>query len=113
MIIRRSRRHLTAWLACLAILLNALLPSLAHARASAGMPAVLFEICSAQARGLALQTADADASGESGAWSAGGHCAWCVSQGDGPLLPTLPGLADFPLLAFCALRADAGFLPPP
>ena len=28
-------------------------------------------------------------------------------------LPTLPGLADFPLLAFCALRADAGFLPPP
>ena len=27
--------------------------------------------------------------------------------------PALPGLADFPLFAFCALRAAAGFLPPP
>ena len=27
--------------------------------------------------------------------------------------PALPGLADFPGFAFCALRAAAGFLPPP
>jgi len=93
MIIRQSRRRLTACLACLAILLNALLPSLAHARAGAGMPAGLLEICSVQAGGPAWRLpADADSPAESGAWSAGGHCALCVSHGDGPLAPTFPGL---------------------
>jgi hypothetical protein len=111
MIIRRSRRRLTAWFACLAILLNALPPS--HAGAGAGMPAGLLEICSAQSRVPArLLPADADVPAESGAWSAGGHCALCVSHGDGPLLPTFPGLRFAPAsTASAASQPASSWLP--
>ncbi len=45
-----------AWIACLAMLAAALMPSLAHARKAAlGLPAGLFEICSAAGlRSLAI-----------------------------------------------------------
>jgi len=74
-----------AWLISLALVLNALLPALVHARVSRDVPAALLEICSNR-----LDASRSAPSGEPDAPEVAGgmlpgHCALCAASGDAQL----------------------------
>lgn len=84
--IGRRFRALTSWIACCAILLSALGPTLSHAF-RAGVPAGWIEICSVTGAKLiradAVTEAKADAGGRSDSGSgdhALKHCPYCASH---------------------------------
>lgn len=89
MISSRLTRRITAALACLAILMAALAPSISHALSDAGKPRSLWaEICSSA--GLKLVKVDLGselpAHGEPA--SAFDHCPFCQTHGGMPALPS-------------------------
>jgi hypothetical protein len=88
-----KRKRMQVWIACLAILLNALAPSLSHALMTG--PSNMMEICSAAGtRWMAVDLA-ADASTGSSTDTAlhhAQHCPFCVTHAD---LLDLPQSASF------------------
>ncbi|MGB7480947.1 MAG: DUF2946 domain-containing protein, partial [Burkholderiaceae bacterium] len=80
-----QHRRWHAWIACLAILLNALAPSLSHALASpAPRAAVWEEICSAHG---AATSADDPADSIPEHAQASPHCPFCAPHGGHAALP--------------------------
>jgi Protein of unknown function (DUF2946) len=84
--IGRRFRALTSWIACFAILLSALGPTLSHAF-GAGKPANWIEICTVTGAKLiradGSEVAKADATGKSGSDSPGAHlkhCPYCSTH---------------------------------
>lgn len=113
------RSRLSLWIACLAILLNALAPSVSHAiAASKGKAPSLIEICSAAGSrfvtvddaGQPVAPADQDQSDRHHADDAARHCPFCVTHGGGDGLPPAalsvlhpaPGQAAMPRLFYLA-----------
>lgn len=93
MLKRLIKWRLQIWIACFAILMNALAPSISHALAAAGaMPAVV-EICTVEGRVAAVLDDAAPLSG----MSAMADCAYCLPHGGSDLLtppaPTALGLS--------------------
>jgi hypothetical protein len=84
--LHRASRHLTAWIACLAVLLGALAPAVTHAL-QAGGTGSWVEVCTAQGsrwvRADGAGTHDAAPGHESGHQ----HCAYCWLQAGKPGLP--------------------------
>lgn len=123
--ITRDRSRRIAWIATLAMLAAALLPSLAHARKAAmGLPSSLMEICtSAGLRKLAPPAADTGSPQRPDAAMAA-DCPFCllhISAGPLPAVAALPLPAarhEAPLLFLRAPRplfvwAAAGCRDPP
>ena len=131
MFARRTLRHVTAWLAALAVLMAALLPALSHAVMSrlAATNGGLVEVCTVS--GMAWVSADASSavsadtaaapgqsqtglqgsgSGDTGMVMAG--CDWCATHAPGWSLPPVAALslplpvqlADVPLAFLHAPR---------
>ncbi len=105
-------RRMTVWIACFAILLNALAPSLSHAMSAlSGTSSLLTEVCTAN--GTKLIAAVAEKAPDSALKSNGdqkknlaasGHCPFCLPHdGSVSLLPT--GAISF------ALSAKHGLMP--
>ena len=91
MFIRRSTRRITAWLAMLVLLLNALMPLAAQAMWSAGDRAEMVEICTSTGMvRVAIATPDdPDDPGSASAQS----CPFCLLHDGQAMLPiTLPAL---------------------
>jgi hypothetical protein len=94
-------RHLTAWIACFAILLAALAPSVTHVlAAAAGGSNAWMEICSTTgtkfiSSAVAQKTNPAAPSDQS---MQHGHCPFCLAHADMTVLPTTH-LFVLPLLA--------------
>ncbi|MDC8760128.1 DUF2946 family protein [Janthinobacterium fluminis] len=86
-------RRLHIWIACLAILLNALAPSISHAVAAARGQAAALDICRADGRRAIASDViagdAADAAGDAAA-KAGGHCAYCLPHAASFALPPAP-----------------------
>lgn len=83
--LHRATRHLTAWIACLAVLLGALAPAVTHAlQAGGGGIGSWVEVCTAQGsrwvRADGAGTHDAAPGQESGHQ----HCAYCGLQAGKP-----------------------------
>lgn len=97
----RKIRQLHTWLACLAILLNALAPSISHALDSFnGRSAAWVEICSLDGTRFVTVAADqAPSSGDQPQAKVAQHCPFCASHAGNFALPA-PSLA--------ALAADPG-----
>jgi hypothetical protein len=100
------RKRLQVWIACLAILLNALAPSISHALSP--VPSTMMEICSAAGtRWVAGEQATTDASKKSPLDHLE-HCPFCMTHADTfalplPLLPSFAvagGHALFPALFY-------------
>lgn len=88
--VTRHRMRSLAWIACLAMLAAALMPSLAHARKAAlGLPSGLFEICTAAGlRSLALPDAGTPAPSQA---AMAADCPFCLPHGQaGHALPPVP-----------------------
>ena len=86
------RKRLQVWIACLAILLNALAPSISHALSP--VPSTMMEICSATGtRWVAGEQAMTDASKKSPLDHLK-HCPFCMTHADTFALP-LPLLPSF------------------
>ncbi len=86
-----KRKRLQVWIACLAILLNALAPSLSHALMTPGGSSNMMEICSAAGtRWIVADQAD-DAPAQSPLQHPE-HCPFCITHAD---LLDLPGAASF------------------
>lgn len=122
MFARRTLRHVTAWLAALAVLMAALLPALSHAVMSrlVATNGGLVEVCTVS--GMAWVSADTVAlgqsqtglqgsgSGDTGIVMAG--CDWCATHAPGWSLPPVAALslplpvqlADVPLAFLHAPR---------
>lgn len=137
MFARRTLRHVTAWLAALAVLMAALLPALSHAVMSrlAATNGGLVEVCTVS--GMAWVSADAlsavsadtvapgqsqtglqgSGSGDTGMVMAG--CDWCATHAPGWSLPPVAALslplpvqlADVPLAFLHAPRLLAVWAP--
>ena len=83
-----KRKHLHLWFACLAILLNALLPSLSHAF-SVPQSRAAIEICSSS--GAVYTQADlAPSSGTDSRPQHIEHCLYCMHHAGGLALPPPP-----------------------
>lgn len=112
-------RRLTIWIACFAILLNALAPSISYAMfamaAPSGTPSLLMEVCTAN--GMQLFTVPAEKTSDATLNSlnsdgdpkknlaASGHCPFCLTHaGTFALLPT--GAIHF------ATSTKHGLMPP-
>ncbi len=108
-------RRLTIWIACIAILLNALAPSLSHARyavSPSGAPSILIEVCTAHGtKTIAVageQTSDAALQPNDGhkkPIAGSEHCLFCLSHHASPFL--LPAAASSFILS-----AQQGLMPP-
>lgn len=75
--------RLRAWIACLAILLNAFAPLLAQAMQAPAPAAMTVEICTAlgmTAMPLALPSADADDGAAGKLHKAMNHCSYCAAH---------------------------------
>ncbi len=103
MSVPRSTRRLSAWLAMLALVLNALLPLVAQAMRAPAGPAGLHEICSAT--GLVMVRPHDSRRDQSPAQSAAPlkDCPFCHLHHDGAGLPPVqtalflpPGRAEMP-----------------
>ena len=85
----RQLRKAVSWLACAAVLLSALMPSLSHALAPKRLSPFLVEICSASgSKAMSAMQSSFDADADSG--SVPGHgedCSYCRVQSDMPVLP--------------------------
>lgn len=95
------------WIAMLAILLNALVPSISHALAGAGGQAGTWEICRADGKRYSLYDAPSgpafaafaaanDAPGapaKESQFTAGEHCAYCLPHAGDFALPATVGAA--------------------
>lgn len=121
----RQNRSLIAWLACLAILLNALMPAIAHALAAEhDGPMLLTAICSASGTQFVPAPFDLPADKQPDTTSASAHCPYCLTHaGSAMLLPqtwamhpvvtttrTLPRLfylAPYPLFAWAPAHPRA------
>lgn len=107
-----KNKHFTVWIACCAILLNALMPSIASAfTARAGMAAFQNEICStagasAGAKAAVLANKDTPPAAPDGA---GGHsdkhCPFCLPHPGNFALPP-------PVLSYGAPLTGHDFYPP-
>jgi Protein of unknown function (DUF2946) len=88
---RPFHRRFAAWLALLAVLWGALVPTLAQAAVSASSRQGWVEVCSAS--GVLWVRVDGGAespSGQSGSMAdAAAHCPWCPMQGAAGLPPAL------------------------
>ena len=120
MFARRTLRHVTAWLAALAVLMAALLPALSHAvmsrlAATSGMAWVSADASSAVsadpvAPGQSQTGLQGSGSGDTGMVMAG--CDWCATHAPGWSLPPVAALslplpvqlADVPLAFLHAPR---------
>lgn len=99
------RKCWSIWIACFAILLNALAPSVSHAFAAAhGQPPLLIEICSVGGtRFVALDVSrDQAPTGEHRTAGTGEHCPFCFTHAGGDALPS----AALPDLRRAALPAE-------
>ncbi|RPH67423.1 MAG: DUF2946 domain-containing protein [Burkholderiales bacterium] len=90
----RSRRRypVVAWIACLALLANTLVPSIAHAMAARGWPSAVAELCSASGGGgrIVIRTPPGRAAGPSAdartdgpahrSAPTAGHCPACLGS---------------------------------
>ena len=121
---RQNLRSL-AWLACLAILLNALMPTIAHAvAASQDEPALWGVICSASGTKFVPAPFDLPADKKSDTGSMMAHCPYCLmhagSAGPLPQAPSMPiapalkhvmpelfYLAPYPLFAWATAQPRA------
>lgn len=86
-----SLRRLHIWIACLAILLNALAPSISHAIAAARGDAPAWQICRTDASRYAAPALAAAgeplAPSRQDKMQAGEHCAYCLPHGASFALP--------------------------
>ena len=124
--LRRFRRPAFAWIACLAMLLNALVPAVAHGgdRLAAGIAATDFCVVADSAGGLPTNVDNAPA--QRGFAHGNGACPFCLLGSDTPALPSRApdfdiGVADssapFPRLvaaapAFCRWPSAQPRAPP-
>lgn len=97
----RRHRHVAAWIACLAILLNALAPAIAHAiGAQRGEQALLGAVCTTDRSGLAravLAAAAADDEGDGGsAQGMNASCPYCGTHA-GAFLPPAASVVRLPV----------------
>jgi hypothetical protein len=98
--LKRSTRTLTAWIALFAILLGALMPAMSHALSRiAGTETRWVEVCTvAGTKLVALEDSADDGKGGSHGLFAAERCAFCVTHGGAPVLPT-PHTLSFALQA--------------
>lgn len=118
----RRQRALIAWIATLAILLNALVPTVAHALTLwAGMPPLVIEVCSTEGRKLIKldqlggskadknQAASKTGQSDNSQAKTGEHCPYCLTHAGSFALPIdtaasgliLPsGKSDYPFLFY-------------
>lgn len=102
-------RRMTVWIACFAILLNALAPSLSYAMyaTSSDTASILMEVCTANGMEM-VDVAPATDGGHKNPASASPHCPFCLSHSGALFLPpaaatcfALPGkLALVPALFY-------------
>lgn len=94
----RRRHCLSVWIACFAILLNALAPSISHAfTAAQGQPPALIEICSVAGTRYIAPGADANVSApvdKNHVAEAAAHCPFCQTHAGSDALPP-PLMPDF------------------
>jgi hypothetical protein len=119
MFARPLHRRFAAWLALLAVLWGALVPTLAQAAVSASSRQGWVEVCSAS--GVLWVRVDGGAespSGQSGSMAdAAAHCPWCLMQGAAGLPPepalstTANALGPVPAAAFTSARPAAVWSP--
>jgi hypothetical protein len=101
MILSKVTRRFTAWIACFAILLAALAPSISHAMAGAGSTSAWIEICSI----AGTRFVPADDGGSPGLPS---NPLLTLPVIDGkPVLPSLYYQASRPLFAWASAQSRA------
>jgi hypothetical protein len=92
MILSKVTRRFTAWIACFAILLAALAPSISHAMAGAGATSAWIEICSIAGTRF-VQADDGDKTAAPGSIEQSlhvDHCPFCSAHAGSPGLPSNP-----------------------
>lgn len=91
MFARFRHRRFAAWLALLAVLWGALVPTLAQAAVSGSSRQGWVEVCSASGvMWVRFDGATASSTGQSAPMAdASAHCPWCPMQGAAGLLPEL------------------------
>ncbi len=115
MFARPLHRRFAAWLALLAVLWGALVPTLAQAAVSASSRQGWVEVCSAS--GVLWVRVDGGAAsptGQSGTMAdASAHCPWCPMQGAAGLPPepaqvtAVSAQGSVPIAAFTSARTAA------
>lgn len=123
-----ARLRITAWIACLAVLLGALMPAVGRAMVAAGdSSGHWLEICTAMGVERIAVTDGSDEPDGSPAEASAVHCPYCLTHagsfalppvelpafavtGGADVLPTLFFLAPRPLFAWASSRSRA---PPP
>ncbi|MET3130780.1 hypothetical protein AAKU55_001038 [Oxalobacteraceae bacterium GrIS 1.11] len=84
-----KRRTLHIWIACLAILLNALAPSISHALAVTGVTSSMLEVCSVDGKKyVSLDQATPEKSPVDSSLHHLQHCPFCMSHAGSFALPT-------------------------
>lgn len=81
----RQNRRFIAWFACLAILLNSLMPAVSHAMASGQGDSLLLEVCSAAGNktAIAIQLEFEQSNSSQDTQTASmQHCPYCLAQAD-------------------------------
>lgn len=123
-----ARQRFTAWIACLAVLLGALMPAIGQAMVAAGdSSGHWLEICTAMGLERIAVTDGSDEPDGSPSDASAAHCPYCLTHagsfalppvelpafpvlGGADVLPTLFFLAPRPLFAWASSRSRA---PPP
>ncbi|MBI1891215.1 MAG: DUF2946 domain-containing protein [Burkholderiales bacterium] len=109
---RQFKTRFAAWVACCAILLATLAPSISHALAAGGKSGIWSEICSINGAKLVKLSGDNAPSSPAGKTDGMQHCPFCVTHGGSSdfipttsfSLPAVTPIAVFPSLFYQAPR---------